>query len=56
MRRTVAAVNPPRNERIHDMDTRGKPTPAEVRMANAVAEAYRRWVAEGRPARKEEGR
>lgn len=56
VRRTVAAVNPPRHERIHDMDTRGKPTPAEVRMAAAVAEAYRRWVAEGRPARKEAGR
>lgn len=38
------------------MDTRGKPTPAEARMAVAVAEAYRRWVAEGRPERKETGR
>lgn len=35
------------------MEQRGKPTSAEVRMANAVAEAYRRWVAEGRPERKE---
>lgn len=56
MRRTVAAVNPPRNERIHDMDQRCNPTPAEVCIATAVAEAYRSWVAEGRPERKEAGR